>query len=217
MSMTMHSKLLGVAVLLIAAPFYTALADPINSSTPIVLFGDSLSDVGNASIASGGLFPGNNYAPDEYTDGTNTTPATSGPLGLWIDQFAHMSGLNDPAPFLSGAPGSTNFAVASAQTGTSNPQDMGFQVAAFAPPGTKSVPSNALYIFWGGANDIYNGNSGTTAATNIAGYIQGLSALGAKYFLWLNVPQLGSTPLGASNAAFLDAQSTDFDTAWALD
>jgi hypothetical protein len=43
-----------------------------------------------------------------------TTPATGGPFGLWIDQFAAKFGVVDPKPFLASG---TNFAVASALTG----------------------------------------------------------------------------------------------------
>ena len=45
-----------------------AHADGINQ---LVVFGDSLSDNGNAAIALGGTLPGN-YAPNAFTDGATT-------------------------------------------------------------------------------------------------------------------------------------------------
>jgi hypothetical protein len=54
----------------------------------LIVFGDSLSDNGNAAaaLASVGKTLGN-YAANSLTDGPRTMPATSGPDGLWIDQF----------------------------------------------------------------------------------------------------------------------------------
>src|SRR5271157_1334030 len=68
---------------------------------PLVVFGDSLSDNGNAAaaLAAVGLTLGN-HATNAATDGPATTPATSGPFGLWIDQFAALSSLPDPQPFV---------------------------------------------------------------------------------------------------------------------
>jgi phospholipase/lecithinase/hemolysin len=146
------------------------------ANLPLVVFGDSLSDNGNAAaaLASVGLTLGN-YAPNAATDGPATTPATSGPFGLWIDQFAALSSLPDPQPFLvSPSVGvleinyaATNFAVGSALAG-SNPS---FSPGSVAPgyaqaPGTSDqvalflafnghASPNNLYVFWAGANNIY--------------------------------------------------------------
>jgi len=186
------------------------------TASQLVVFGDSLSDNGNAAFELGGTLPGD-YAPNAFTDGPNTSPATTGPFGLWIDQFAALAGLPDPQPFLA-TPGGTNFAIASAQTGTVNPQDIGNQVAAFSAEEGFSAPPGALYVIWGGANDIFNGGSGAAAAANLFGDIETLAAEGAKNFLWLNLPALGDTPLGAGPAAsVLNAQSADFNAAWAAD
>src|SRR5580693_7839551 len=92
-----------VACILCVTPI-SVIASPI---TQLVTFGDSLSDNGNAAIALGGTIPGN-YAGNALTDGPLTTPATSGPFGLWIDQFAAKLAVADPEPFLASG---TNFAV----------------------------------------------------------------------------------------------------------
>jgi len=198
------------------SPFYAALASPLVSVNQLVMFGDSLSDNGNAAVALGGTLPGN-YAPNAFTDGPSTNPATTGPFGLWIDQFAADTGLPDPKPYLANPLLNTNYAVASAQTGSANPQDISNQLAAFTLAHPTGAPSTALYAIWGGANDLYNGtNTGKTAADDLYSNILTLSAEGAKYFLWLNLPQLGDTPRGAGSAA-LNTQSTDFDNEWATD
>src|SRR5271170_4645654 len=86
-----------------------------------VVFGDSLSDNGN--LYAGTTLLGDptpaapQYATGEYTDGVNSVPSTSSPLGLWIEQLARGLSLPVPQPF---AKGGLNYATASALTG-SNP------------------------------------------------------------------------------------------------
>lgn len=221
----------NIVALVLAAPLSVlALPIPVNQ---LVVFGDSLSDYGNASIFSGGPIPGSgtNYATTTipgvpfpvyfYTDGPNTNPATSSPTGLWINQFAAGAGLPNPLPSLAGAPGSTDFAFGSAQSGTTNPQDVGNQVASFLSLTGGVAPPSNLYVFWAGANDIFNGNSGATAANNVAAEIQALAGAGGKYFMWLNLPPLGDTPAamaqGSTAVLVANAQSAAFNTTWASD
>lgn len=148
----------------------------------LVVFGDSLSDNGNAAaaLASTGKTLGN-YAANAFTDGPQTVPATTGPEGLWIDQFAAILGLPDPAPFvvnmpvgpsvgvLSANPSATNFAVASALAGNNanfsptnflnpaNPQVPGTtnQVQLFLSFNGQNASAENLYVFWAGANNIF--------------------------------------------------------------
>src|SRR5580658_2692485 len=156
----------GALLLLLSLPL---LSLPLIAQVPFnefVVFGDSLSDNGNlyAGTVAFGLPPTPGpplYATGEYTDGINSVPSTTGPLGLWIEQLAQKMNLPVPQPFKKGG---TNYAVASALTGT-NP---GFSLSAPSVPyltdqlnlflaANPKPPSNALYTFWGGANDILNG------------------------------------------------------------
>ncbi|HET9409331.1 MAG TPA: SGNH/GDSL hydrolase family protein [Candidatus Sulfotelmatobacter sp.] len=207
-----------LVAMLSAASTASATALPISQ---LVVFGDSLSDNGNAAIALGGTLPGN-YAPNAFTDGPATTPATSGPFGLWIDQFAGKLGVADPQPFLAGG---TNFAVASALAGhnplfTLPPTVVPFtsdQVAIYLLSHTPSV--STLFTFWAGANDIDAGRNPVTAADNIEANIKTLAAAGATRFVWLNLPPLGATPdgLASGQSALLNAASGAFDVEWAAD
>ncbi|MGH9584827.1 MAG: SGNH/GDSL hydrolase family protein, partial [Bryobacteraceae bacterium] len=136
-----------------------------------------------------------NYTQGKFTDGPDTMPATSGPTGLWIDQFATKMGLAQPR---ASSNGGTNYATGSAQTGfnasfpLAGVPYVGDQLGLFAAANATGLPSNALYVFWAGANDIFVGGKGTSAANNIEGYISSLSSAGAKNFLWLNLPNLSS-------------------------
>jgi phospholipase/lecithinase/hemolysin len=220
----MRAKLVAVAAVLLISPLYAAFALPITSVNQLVVFGDSLSDNGNAAIALGGTLPGN-HAPNAFTDGPNTTPPTTGPFGLWIDQFAIKSGLPGPQPFLANPAANTNYAVGSAQTGSANPQDISNQLGAFAAAHPLGAPSSALYTIWGGSNDLLNGaNNPITAADNLYANILALSGAGAKYFLWLNLPPLGDVPLALAldksspgTSAALNAASTAFNIEWGID
>jgi uncharacterized protein (TIGR03437 family) len=195
--------------------------------TQFVVFGDSLSDNGKLYAGTtllGVPTPGPPmYATGEYTDGTKSVPSTSGPLGLWIEQLAAFMNLPVPQPFAS-ASGGSNYAVAGALTGV-NP--------AFSPTALTAIPNltdqlnlflaakhtpavNALYVFWGGSNDILQGvNPAATAASNVQGNIDTLATAGAKYFLWVNLPPLGEVPesINTSNRTALDASSVAYNQA----
>ncbi len=224
----MHAKLLATTGALLIAPLCIALASPV---TELVVFGDSLSDNGNAAIALAAAgkpsLASMNYAANAFTDGPNTSPATTGPFGLWIDQFATKLGVSDPQPYLANPFSNTNYAVGGASTGTAGVQDIGNQLKLFTANNLTGAPSNALYAIWGGGNDILDSTPsnaatvGKTAADNLYQYILTLSSEGAKNFLWLNLPNLGDTPLGASlgaiDAAALNTETAQFNGELALD
>ncbi len=78
-------------------------ADPI---TGIVSFGDSLSDVGNISIGSGGTQPSptTNYYEGRFSNGP-----------VWVEYLAKDLGVAAPTAALAGG---TDYAFGGAQTGT---------------------------------------------------------------------------------------------------
>lgn len=220
----MGLKLFAATALILLSPLYSAFASSFDG---ITVFGDSLSDNGNAYLASAGSIPGSNYGAYSFTagggktvttqyfsDGPNTTPVAAGAPGLWIDKLATKLGVADPVPVLAGG---SNYAVAGAQTGTANLQDVGNQLTLFSSTHPGGPDSRALYSFWAGANDILQGNDPAKAADRIASYITALHGAGADNFLWLNLPLLGNSPEGKSNQAALNAASGIFDVEWASD
>ena len=217
----MRAKWFAFAIAILLSPSCPAFA---SSFSQLIVFGDSLSDNGNAYLGTGGVVPGANYGDyfvpgtvvttKYFSDGPNTTPVGAGPQGLWIDQLATRLGVSDPIPFLLGG---TDYAVGGAKTAIGI-QSLRNQVGVFTGLHPAGVPSNALYAFWGGANDLlFGGDPPTKAADNIERYISTLSADGAKNFVWLNLPLLGNVPDGQSNKAALNAASVAFDTEWAAD
>jgi phospholipase/lecithinase/hemolysin len=216
---------IGFLVAAFATSFSVALGSTISPGqvTQIVAFGDSLSDAGNASIATLGAVPGPGYATRTVTGvpfpvGYFTNPQTgTGPSGLWIDQFAAKVGVADPSPAL--APlGGSNYAVGAALTGSANLGDMQNQVNLFLTTHPASASPTALYTLWGGADDIFATQNPVSAADNIATQIKELAADGGQNFLWINLPNLGETPSlnglpAAAAAANLASQA--FDQEWA--
>jgi len=214
----------------VVAVFFCAGAAHASLFSQLVIFGDSLSDNGNAYIATGGAEPAPPfYTAGRFTDGPDTAPAgTSG--GLWDEVLANLLGEPAVTPFLAGG---TNYAVGGAQVLADVPGPAGLTIPSLqsqlalylTSTGGKADP-NALYVLWGGANDLYSavetpGETATevvateTAAINtLTAEIELLTADGARNFLWLNLPQLATTPRGEADPlnAALSTASTDFAT-----
>jgi len=219
----MRAKLITLFGLILFLPISAAFADSIGEVNQLVVFGDSLSDTGNAAFFTGGVIPGppTNYAVGRVTDGPNTTPATTGPFGLWVDQFAPKINVADPGPGFTPA-GGTNYAVATADTGSNSLYFVSDQVALYlSSVGLGKASPAALYTIWAGANDIADGKNPITAADNLYNNILALSGNGAKYFLWFDLPPLGQTPdaLKAGPAAIAagNAASSAFNAEWSAD
>lgn len=195
-------RLIGtLALSLSALTSLPALAGPY---TNLFVFGDSLSDTGNLSIATGGAQPppGQPYFNGRFSDGP-----------VWVETLAAGLGLAaDAAPFLAGG---KNYAFAGARTGmASPPPGVLAQVAGIwgANPATMADP-NALFVVVGGGNDMrdartaFQTNSAAhqasrqaaaaAAANNLLNSLGFLASRGAKHVLISNLPDLGFTPEAA--------------------
>ncbi len=194
MRVTALMRVIALAALLVAA---TGLAVPAGAAPydALYTFGDSLSDTGNAALATGGAEPKSPpYAPGRFSNGP-----------IWIDDVAASLGLRD-RPFLAGG---TNYAVGGAQTGstavhTAGPADLPAQVLAFRTLTPTPAP-NALYTMWIGSNDLFAGLAAPDpvaalrqvlpqAVRNEEAAIRALAAGGATRMLVVDVPDLGKTP-----------------------
>ena len=172
------------------------------SFSSMVVFGDSLSDVGNTNIATGGPGVGVPLAP--YFSGR----FSNGPV--WIETLAANLGLST-APALAGG---TNFAFGGAPTGAPIPPaavpSLVDQLATLYFPATGGFSDpNALYVIWGGGNDIRAGDP-SGAASNIASMITDLANApgGAQTFLIPNLPDIGLTPEAAAAGPAAQAAAT---------
>jgi phospholipase/lecithinase/hemolysin len=222
----MHVKLLVATCCVSLLPLSAAFSAPLGV-TQLVVFGDSLSDTGNAAFGTLGILPGpaTNYASGEFTDGPSTSPSTTGPQGIWVDQIAPKLGVPVPQAAYATS-GGTDYAVGTADTGI-NKSFPGIlqapfvtqQVGSYLSSNTPS--STSLYSFWAGANDIADMKSPLTAADNIYNNILTLAQAGGKNFLWFNLPPLGQTPAAISQGpAYIvggDAAAAAFNAEWQTD
>ncbi|MBD2567766.1 SGNH/GDSL hydrolase family protein [Anabaena lutea] len=175
------------------------------------VFGDSLSDTGNAFNFTQSL---GNQVPvlppnPPYFDGRFSNNK------IWVDYLGDSLNLT-PTPFTTlGSPPlnttilnqSINFAVGGASSGLGNAVFPNVplpgvleQVALFTQPfltTNQKLDPNALYAVWGGGNDYVFGAAPNTNQTvqNLSTAIDSLAKAGAKNIMVFNLPDLGKTPL----------------------
>jgi phospholipase/lecithinase/hemolysin len=192
------TKRLGVAVL---AASLACSAAHAATYPAMYSFGDSLSDVGNAYIASGLIGTPVPISPP-YAAGR----FSNGPI--WLDDLSAKLGLGAVSPSFAGG---DDFAFGGAQTGPTNvnlgvPTDLIGQVAAFHLQ-VPSPASDALYTLDIGANDIGNALAAlaadptfslstflSDAVGNTVGAIDTLYSDGARDLLYYEAPDLSVVP-----------------------
>jgi thermolabile hemolysin len=186
--------------------FSAASAAPFSQ---LVVFGDSLSDVGNTADATFDVYPGAYYYADRFSNGPVFVEALSTGLGLG-------------APVRSTAGGNV-FAFGGAETSGTGGLigvficDIDEQVDQFLA--TRTADSNALFVVFAGSNDLVDGQTDANIpVTNLAEDIGRLAAAGARNFLVPNLPLLGHTPRfndSPTRLATYNFRTTQFNTALA--
>lgn len=223
---TTAAPLLLAFLLLLLAGGRMSLAQ---AYTSIVVFGDSLSDVGNAAVLSNAKYgfsaqvpgPLTGYTNGRFTNGLDTLPAARNYTGVWVEQLAallaakpsvtaSLSGGRDYAyGFATTNTGTTPFTYGPGNALSFTVNNMGQQVQDYLASGP-AITTGTLYVVWGGANDLLNATSSAdivAAATREVGIVQQLIAAGARDILVPNLPPLGLIPrLNGSAAA--SAQAT---------
>jgi phospholipase/lecithinase/hemolysin len=157
-------------------------ADPI---TQIVVFGDSLSDVGNVFAATGS--PPAPYYPGRYSNGP-----------VWVERLASDLGLPAPTPSLLGG---NDYAFGGAETGTGlSPKGVPNVLTQISTYLSAHQPATGqLFVVWGGANNFFDGQTNPLVpVADIGTAISTLAAKGAKQFLVPNYVNLALTPYGQS-------------------
>ncbi|BAZ16680.1 GDSL family lipase [Calothrix sp. NIES-4071] len=175
------------------------------------VFGDSLSDTGNTSAATGGTIPVPKTTLEQpaYFQGLPSQGSLSqgrfsnGPI--WVDYLSQEIG-KQPTPFLLsslGTQGGVNYASGGAQTGEKSrfpglagdiPGVLG-QAILFSQQTNVPVDSNGIYSIFGGSNDYFFGNRNVSEVVkNLTDSIGLLAQKNAKNFLVFNLPDIGETP-----------------------
>ena len=196
----------ALALLALVALSATAVAGPF---TNLVVFGDSLSDIGNISQATFGTTPGPYYSSGRFSNGPVYPESLATGLGLPTLTRSTSNG-ND-------------FAYGGARTsGTGGFEgificDVDEQLDQYLS--TRTANASTLYLLFAGANDFVNGQTNVNVpVNNLSGDIGRLVAAGARQFLVINLPLLGNTPRYNGNATTRDQYNTrtqSFNTALA--
>ena len=213
-----NSSFLLLPCLLLCGSGLSGLAQqPAPTFSQIIVFGDSLSDTGNVRdrthAASGGIvdYPSHtfNYSNGRFTNDNATNPSSTIYAGVWHEQLAQTFLGLPPAAYSLG--GGTNYAFGGATTNngtheevavstpfgdiTITVDDMGKQMDDYLA--AHVVDPNALYLVWGGGNDLRNDDSAanvTATAARATALVSRLANAGAQYIMVPNVPPLGDIP-----------------------
>lgn len=195
------------AVALVGLLARPATAAPI---TDLLVFGDSLSDTGNAFLGTGGTTP----PSPPYFDGR----FSNGPV--WVERLAGRLGVTAPTPAFAGG---SNYAVGGAETGTGlspiGAPGVLEQVDTYLnlTPFPADPPSpGTLIVLQGGGNDFLNGQTDPTVpVANLLLAVTELAGSGGTRFAVANLPDLGELPgtntLPAPARAALNALSATFN------
>jgi phospholipase/lecithinase/hemolysin len=182
----------------------------------LVIFGDSLSDIGNSFVATGGAAPPGPRAPvgsplrgdygqtfdgtgaiflGRFTDGQNWVDYFSGLAEQFhVDISPITAWLRDP-----NNDSATDFAVGGSTSGVLNVINRALpsfpdQITAYLNGTGLKNAANDLCVIWIGANDFGAKMKPLKTVANIKDAIAQLSAVGAKNFFVITIPDLALTP-----------------------
>ena len=198
-------------LLLVSAYIAFSLLPSSYGTERLVVFGDSLSDVGNSFALTGGAFPpgppqgdygetfGENGAvfPGRFTDGKN-----------WVDYFpgiAKRFGVDIPpaTAFFQDTSNSdenaTDFAISGSTSGALNGLNAAlpsfpFQIDRYLHSPISKSAVDDLCVIWIGANDFAAKIDPLTTISNIKGAVTQLAGAGAKNFVVITIPDISLTP-----------------------
>ena len=189
----------------------------------IIVFGDSFSDTGNvrdrtiSATAGQVAYPGSafNYSDGRFTNSSDTNPSSATYAGVWHEQLARTFLQIPVATHSLGGGANYAFGGASTKEGTheevvvSPPvfgdvtitiDDMGRQMDDYLA--AHPVDPNALYVVWGGINDLLDDDgpaSVAAAAARATALVGRLANAGALHIMVPNVPPLGGIPAVSSD------------------
>jgi phospholipase/lecithinase/hemolysin len=183
----MRTKLAALALAFTLAPA-GVFAGPFSA---MYVFGDSLSDNGNVFAASGGTQPPPPYA-QRYSNGPVAVEVVAATWGVPLFDYA----------FGGATTGTENY-------GSPLLPGMQQQLAMFVASTGGVADPDALFVLWGGSNDVFSALSQgldptaalAVAASNILNMVGTLEGLGARHVMVGGMPDLGLTPAFAGDRA----------------
>ena len=176
----------------------------------VVVFGDSLSDSGNAGSLSP-LPPGSSF--------------TTNPDRVWSEIVAETFG----APGMNSLAGGSIYAFAGACMNPATPCDQDLaptvteQIEQYFLRSDGQADPNALYVIWGGANDVadsagadpFNAGRHTVAAASVnVAQIRRLQDAGASHVVVYNLPDISKSPYAVNLGPVVQGALTQLVSAY---
>lgn len=187
-----------------------ALAQPAYSD--VVVFGDSLSDVGNTHNNTFlSIFYPQAQPPNwqgRFSNGPVWAEHLAGGFGLDASTYSNNGGTNYAAGGALSGSGTNFFLIV---------DNLGNQVDDYL--GSNTPAGDELFVLWGGGNDFIEiggslgaafsgGGDPQDVANSITGHIEQLAQQGGENFLVLNMPDLGAIPRYAGSSQQQDLTDT---------
>jgi len=196
---------LSISYFILATLAKCKVAEALDCSDNVVVFGDSYSDTGN-------LFQLSGFAPSPRA-GYDSGRFTNGKV--WIEYFADLMGLDQPKPHYKESVKGTNYAIGAAASGASEDTEWtpillpGVLLGPVPAKGlilqtndfifnsdtSSQCASEMLFVIWTGAVDLMLlGTDVDKILKNIDDSISSLVIKGATKVVVLNLPQLADSP-----------------------
>ena len=170
---------------------FTVFKNSILNQIPnLLVFGDSLSDMGNAKESILNVPDVPPYWQDRFSNGE-----------VWIDHISERYGVSTSIG--SGTDAGDNRAFGGSQTGQGYSYfvlpNTGTQINNYLADVQANIPSDNVVSLWAGGNDFLYGTANSdTIIINIESHIRELATAGAMEFIIPNIPPLEKTPEGLS-------------------
>ncbi len=166
-----------------------------SSFSNLYIFGDSLSDTGNAWTAFGNTIPLPPYDTGRFSNGP-----------VWVETLAAGLGLSVSPSLLGGNDYAYGGATVAPSAGQIFPS-LSEQSDIYLNDVGGAADASALYVIWGGGNDVRSGDL-TGDIDAMVGMVESLAASGATSFLIPNLPDIGLTPEQLNNGNSAAATAT---------
>jgi phospholipase/lecithinase/hemolysin len=200
------ARRLSLAASFIFPLFLSGLVVAAQDFSRLVVFGDSLTDPGNAFLITRQVsFPPYDVVP--------SAPYLRGGFHFsngktWVEQFAQGRARSSVCPALSRRGNCSNYAIGGARARPGTDNDLSGQVVRFLGDFSGGAPSDALYVVHIGGNDVRDAIAALLADSSgaasqviirdavgaVANHIVMLTSSGAREFLVANAPDLALTP-----------------------
>ncbi|MDP6334453.1 MAG: SGNH/GDSL hydrolase family protein [Candidatus Poseidoniaceae archaeon] len=167
-------------------PFMVFQNSKMPQKNNLLVFGDSLSDMGNAKNSILNVPDVPPYWQGRFSNGQ-----------IWIEYLSQAYGLSTTIG--SGIEQGDNRAFGGSQTGAGYSYlllpNTGTQITNYLANVQSSIPSNNVVSLWAGGNDFLYGTANSdTIVANMESHIRELAAAGATEFIMPNLPPLEKTP-----------------------